>query len=364
MNEKEVAFIICVNDETELEECQYYINRLHVPEGYTVTLLCVWEAASMTSGYQEAMESSNAKYKVYLHQDVFIIHRDFIRDMLSVFEQNPDVGMIGCIGTQNAPDKLVPVQSWNEGKVFHNLCPALLDYQGEKEGDVAVQMLDGLLIATQYDVPWRKDIFQGWDFYDISQCMEMQKREKKILVPYQKTPWCFHDNHVSRMQNYYRDYEIFLKEYYGITENISSTTKEDMELEQLEEQLKVLLNNFLVMKQRDLFCEVFQTAESRQYIALREYRLIADIERVESENGVKEKFWSEDATKDEIFEKLRRLKFLMKRLEYDAEEEGDYEYLEQHFSNVAISAINFEYVWDQEKVADKIRKYRQENVER
>ena len=362
MNEKEVAFIICVNDEIELEECQYYINRLHVPEGYTVTLLCVWAATSMSSGYQEAMETSNAKYKVYLHQDVFVIHRDFIKDMLSVFEQNPEVGMIGCIGTQTTPNRIVPVQSWDEGKVFHNLCPALLDYQGEKESDTAVQMIDGLLIATQYDIPWRQDIFMGWDFYDISQCMEMHKSGKKIVVPYQKMPWCYHDNHVSRMQNYYRDYEVFLKEYYGITEKISSTTKEDMELEQLEEQLKVLLNNFLDMKQKDMFCQVFHGEESRQYIALREYRLLADIERVEREKCVEEKFWREDLSREEIFEKLRRLKFLMKRLEYDAEDVGDYEYLEQHFSNVAISAINFEYVWNQEKVAEKIREYRSESV--
>lgn len=38
-----------------------------------------------------------------------------------------------------------------------------------------VEALDGLLIATQYDLPWREGLFQGWDIYDISQCTEFRR---------------------------------------------------------------------------------------------------------------------------------------------------------------------------------------------
>lgn len=355
MNEKEIAFIVCANDEMELAECQHYINRLRVPQGYTVTFLAVWEAPSMTSGYQEGMESSNAKYKVYLHQDVFIINEGFLEDILLMFEEEPDIGMIGCIGTIHTADQVMPVQSWSEGKVYHNLYPAFLDYQKEKKQNVDVQMLDGLLLATQCDIPWRTDIFTDWDFYDISQCMEMKIKNKRIVVPYQEIPWCYHDNKASKMEHYHRNYEAFLKEYYG-GEHISyCPMKEDLELEYLEEQLKSILNDFIDGKNKLLFCEVFQNEESRRYIALRDYRLLSDIERVESEQHVEKKFWEEDLSRQELFQKIRYLKFLIKRLEYDAEDGMEYEYIKEHFSNVAVSAIVFEYVWDQEKVAEKIR---------
>ena len=37
----------------------------------------------------------------------------------------------------------------------------------EKDGGWEVEGVDGLLMATQYDIPWREDLFDGWDFYDL-----------------------------------------------------------------------------------------------------------------------------------------------------------------------------------------------------
>ena len=47
MNNKKICFIICVNNDKYIEECVYYINRLNVPEEYTVEVLTVREADSM-----------------------------------------------------------------------------------------------------------------------------------------------------------------------------------------------------------------------------------------------------------------------------------------------------------------------------
>ena len=77
-NEKKICFIICVNNDLFFEECAKYIYALSIPEGMEIELLEIRGAASMTSGYNEGMYASNAKYKVYLHQDVFIINRYFI----------------------------------------------------------------------------------------------------------------------------------------------------------------------------------------------------------------------------------------------------------------------------------------------
>ena len=46
MNEKEIAFIICVNDENEFKEALNYIDALNVPEGYHTDVIAVREAPS------------------------------------------------------------------------------------------------------------------------------------------------------------------------------------------------------------------------------------------------------------------------------------------------------------------------------
>ena len=60
MNEKEICFIICSNDEVYLRECLYYISQLIVPEGYSIDVLTVTEAKSMTAGYNEAIATDKA----------------------------------------------------------------------------------------------------------------------------------------------------------------------------------------------------------------------------------------------------------------------------------------------------------------
>ena len=66
--------------------------------------------------------------------------------------------------------------------------------QDKEQQPVEVEALDGLLLATSRDVRWREDLFDGWDFYDVSQCLEMRRMGWRVVVPCQETPWCYHDN--------------------------------------------------------------------------------------------------------------------------------------------------------------------------
>lgn len=67
LNDKQIVFITCVNDDEEYAECRYYLDRLYVPDGYSTDVISIKEAPSMTAGYNAGMKSSDAKYKVYLH---------------------------------------------------------------------------------------------------------------------------------------------------------------------------------------------------------------------------------------------------------------------------------------------------------
>ncbi|HML34150.1 MAG TPA: glycosyltransferase [Sporomusa sphaeroides] len=76
-----------------------------------------------------------------------------------------------------------------------------------------VMAVDGLIMITQYDICWRDDIFNGWDYYDISQCMEFYKYGYQVCVPKQNDFWCIHDCGKVNLKDYDKYRRIFLKEY-------------------------------------------------------------------------------------------------------------------------------------------------------
>ena len=72
MNEKEIAFIICVNDENEFKEALNYIDALNVPEGYHTDVIAVREAAIYGSGIQCChAEVQMQNYKIYIHSGCY-----------------------------------------------------------------------------------------------------------------------------------------------------------------------------------------------------------------------------------------------------------------------------------------------------
>lgn len=107
LNNQKIAFVICANDQLYYEDCLWYITQLYVPDGYETDIIGITGAESMVDAYNAAMESSDAKYKVYLHQDVFIYHRGFIEDILRLFQTYEKLGMLGVVGGVNLPKDAV-----------------------------------------------------------------------------------------------------------------------------------------------------------------------------------------------------------------------------------------------------------------
>lgn len=214
MNEKKICFIMCVNNDEMEQECLKYLNRLQIPEGYEIDQISVREAGCMTEGYEAAMESSDAKYKVYMHQDVMLVNPHLIQDLLMVF-QNSEIGMIGMIG---APELCNTGVMW-EGERVGRIYTSNILNSGEAQVGVTqapwqeVETVDGLFMATQYDLPWREDLFRGWDFYDAAQSLEFRKAEYKVVVPYMDQPWCIHDDGMIHLDDYFKWHKIFMDEY-------------------------------------------------------------------------------------------------------------------------------------------------------
>lgn len=219
IDDKKIAFVINTSSRKWLDQCLNYINRLDIPAGYKLEIIPVENAQSMASGYNTGMMSSNAKYKVYLHQDCFILHEAFLYDMLRLFEDS-SVGIMGVIGTKRLSASGI---WWDE---LDNVRGGVFLYDMSDNGNpnnilaigdrpyTEVEALDGIILATQYDLPWREDLFDGWHFYDISQCQEFIKNGLKVVVPYQEAPWVIHCNGKDELGKDYHKYrDIFIQEY-------------------------------------------------------------------------------------------------------------------------------------------------------
>lgn len=322
-----IQFIICANDSRELEECRFYIDRLYVPDGMQTELTIITDARSMTEGYNRGMGQSDAKYRIYLHQDTCLIYRDMLRELIDVFEKNESIGMVGVVGVKQIPNHAVAHSSWDTGWVDTNEQPLELKYQPEHESGLElVEAVDGLFIATQYDVPWREDLFTKWDFYDISQALEMRRRGYQVAVPYQSQPWCWHDNETSRLADYEGERRIFASEYQDIRafdrgEVYHYQSKQDQLLEEFQAEIMHMVDEGRMTLVEQLLEQYHSILGSKAELIRLEN--IFYVRKVEKHAGVESQLYGDGKMAKELLEAFREDKFLVKRMEYGDDKAAD-----------------------------------------
>lgn len=212
-------FIVCTNDEQFMQECAFYISRLYVPEGCSSNLLAIEGAASMAAGYNEGLEASDGDIQIYLHQDVFITNPYFLYDISKIFEKDDAIGMIGVVGSKILPQDATMWHGKRVGAIYSasdvdtsHVANRLEPASDEKHFE-EVEVLDGLLLVSNRQITFRCDLFDGWDFYDLSACMEHRRNGYKIVVPRQEEPWCIHDCGSASLTAYEGYRQKFLAEY-------------------------------------------------------------------------------------------------------------------------------------------------------
>ena len=215
MNPSEICFITAVNDIERYNRSLYTWQQLTVPPGFTVSSLVIQEADSMAEAYQMGMESSPAKYKVYIHQDVEITQGNFLQVMVDTFQRDAGIGIAGVVGSKNIPRSAVWWEGDLVGAVRDDHTGMMENYLYERSGknSIGAAAIDGLLMMTQYDLPWRVDIFDKWHFYDLSQCMEFRRKGYSIAVLPQIMPGVTHYCGQNAMLGYEEARVKFIREY-------------------------------------------------------------------------------------------------------------------------------------------------------
>ena len=357
MNEKSIAFITCVNDTIEYEEALYYIEQLNVPVGYTIDTVAVQQANCMAAGYQAAMQSCDAKYKIYMHQDVFIHNKDFLKKIIEIFQEDNQIGLIGMVGRKELPETLCVAADWDTGNITFN-GGSIRQEPTESEKIAEVEAVDGLILITQYDVDWRSDLFDGWDFYDISQCEEFRRAGYKVVVPYQDEAWCSHDNTYSHLEKYFFYQKVFCQEYQDIKKFESRLTSDHYaELEKTVQELKKKMQYMVNNGERYQLWDAFAKMNGKVHLGLQEFFLLAQIDHLEEKNIGENVLWKTGLSWEEISLNIRKLKFKLKRIEYGLSQITELVELYKCNSVYALIFIALEYTSDCENYIREMKKW-------
>lgn len=330
MNQHKIAFIICANNALYYDECVRYINDLNIPEGLCTDIICIQEADSMTQGYNAGMQASDAKYKVYLHQDTFILNRNFIKDMLQVFSSDISIGLLGVLGIPQLPSDVNCHLCKKVGNIIkydgHTIMDTDFLLQRQDQNWQEVEAIDGLLMATQYDIPWREDFLDGWDFYDISQSLEMKRHGYKVVVPYQKETWCYHNCGCPNLQKYDYYRKKMLLEYPEVFNGTVDweIVRHEVENAQKIEDLKNEMLKLLTQHQYKTLIESAEKAREKNFLntELREISNLMEIYGLEKTNIRQiHSEWFEYTDWLQIKEYYNWVRFVVLRIEYGYEDE-------------------------------------------
>lgn len=163
---EKISFIIYYDEERALQECVYCIQNMQVPEGFEIDSLYIKDASSFEAIQQEARQKSTSKYKIYLDQNVLLVNRFFLHEIIVRFQQNPEIGMLGVWGSsQGQGDDCGRMLLWSEDGIEEV-------NRIQSRQDQVVADINMMLVATQCEMEWQ---------------------EYTKVIPYQDSSWCVYD---------------------------------------------------------------------------------------------------------------------------------------------------------------------------
>ena len=189
LDSHKIAIITNVTDEKMYNLTLKSLSQLIVPSKYEVEIITVTEEDNIAAAYNQAMETSDAKYKIYMRNGIEIKNKNFIADILAIFKTNWNIGLIGMSGVKVIPtdaDMFASVTRIGKLSAVSGQDVVFSDCRDRYEFAAAV---DEYLMVTQYDIGWRDDLFSGDGLYNVAQCVEFKRNYYSVAIAGQKTPW-------------------------------------------------------------------------------------------------------------------------------------------------------------------------------
>lgn len=276
--------------------------------------------------------------------------------MLAVFARDEKIGMVGMVGTRNLWLNADCLMRWDTGKTVDNSNIYSYDLPGREEGFMGVLAVDGHLLATQYDLLWREDLFDGWHFYDLSQCMEFMKAGYKVIVPWQESPWCYHDAPCASLTAYFKYYRLFAREYAGMADFLPQEDhmdwnmyEEESEKARIREILGKRMEEYFALGEKEILRNLFEDDILQKELHFREYCSIVTIDLMEERKQSELRFWADGVSAAQLIFKLRTLKYALKRIEYGVDD-LEKEWVLENFSKYAVWDVCDRYIMHKKSI--------------
>ena len=190
-----ILFVVQKQNEDNYTACIQSIQDLQIPEGKE-TEICTWSLTQAEMAYSQlyndVISKNNAKYKIYLPDTTSFVSENALLDLLKIMESDCEIGMLGVCGAKSLPVSGI----WQDAA--HKLGRL---YALQADGNVSeikydtpeaeyeeVQSISSVMVATQYDLPWR-DAANG-DLCATAQSLEFIRQGYKVAVPAQAQTWC------------------------------------------------------------------------------------------------------------------------------------------------------------------------------
>nr|WP_231040389.1 glycosyltransferase [Pectinatus frisingensis] len=217
-------FIIEQIDGVNYQRCVNAIKGLHIPNGYIVKIN-TWKkekGINRARIYNCILQQSSAKYKIYISENIYLINKNLLQDILTIFKSNEIIGLIGISGI-----KYVPVYENDQAAIYRygeyyyldqNNKPQSCKYNSIPSKYETVQGIGNIMFATQYDLPWREELPDMELYYNVSCSMEFIRKRLRVIVPRQLKPWCLNmnkdgicDDGINFPISFYKEYAGYLK---------------------------------------------------------------------------------------------------------------------------------------------------------
>ena len=211
MDSKKFAIIIHNTDDNVCSNLVKSLKNLSKPKKFDVEILPV-EGEGRFSAYQKAMQQSDAKYKLYLDENILLQDKNVLHKLLKIFQADEKVGIIGVSGAIDLSTNGICFKSMKRcGKILVNKDKKPLEWGNIFGITKEVTAVDGWFIATQYDLDWQYEKFLGNSFGDTAQCIEFKLKGYKVVVANQKDAWVWRNSDQYTVDNISR--QVLLEEY-------------------------------------------------------------------------------------------------------------------------------------------------------
>lgn len=195
-----IAIIILCYNKVLFDETVAYINELNVPIGYNIELVNVSNTDSITAGYNEGMRATDAKYKIYIRENCFLLNKNILNNVISIFEKDDKLGMLGLYGEDYIPyDGFIDYHNFQYGKRLnlenrqevYSLFDTYSDEFVDSYNEVA--FVSNEFIATSVDFEWDENESSNY-YFEVYHSLRYIQEGYKVVVPCQNVPWILNDD--------------------------------------------------------------------------------------------------------------------------------------------------------------------------